>query len=227
MSLLNKIEIEGDKNIVIQNISGGSNITVNIGNEKPELNILVMTSTLDEIKKSNSNLDVSHYKDYYGKELKDWKPFKNETLETIIKQKFKNLVAEPNIYFINCHHEITDEIKLAYFKLLRSRTIFIIDALALLNEYNQKLASLFDEPDSLLIIPTCINNQEIENNKFQIFKHLEIYTENFTQKALYFKLDEISKKSSFVREVFNIVTNKLKIKEKDLSLGYNVNNELD
>jgi len=232
---INKLKIDGNGNISIQDIS---NSTIAINTTIPEslqslledlinwqtpnntLNIIVVATTQEHFE----TISEVEFKSFiplqnYAKEPKEWKPYNNEnSISELIKEFHEKSGFKIDAIFID-NLKIDDEIFLSELKDdISPNTILIIDGLSLYFTENREFAKIFDKSDiGGCVIPICEKHiPEIKSfifkNQKQVFRHLNTcYFKRFHQQYMFVELDVPTKEISF-RKLTNIAIKHLDLK---------------
>jgi hypothetical protein len=239
MNLLrgSKIKSTPGNNTIIKNISG-STISINHSDTdkiisfieelkksyKDTLNIFVITTSASRLKELEAfNKDI--HSQYYSEELEDWKPFGSESIKDIIQEFCNETNIDANIttYIIDSVNQIDDERIWAYLKFIRTKTILILDSVSVLFNENKKIAKLFNDfaiGGCITITPNsnCKLMNDAEKCACDIFKHLDIYYEDFaSQGMIHIKLSCITRKADLKNAIGSIALNHLNISRRKIN----------
>jgi len=234
---INKLPIDGNGNIAIQDIT---NSTINISNipeeiknfvedltswlvnESKIINILVISTTQDrllsisEINTENKEQLKFHYID----EPKDWKPYKNEdSIMNLICDFHTKSGFKIKAYFID-DFEIDSREMLSFLQEdFRKQTILIVDGISLYFKNNHDFAKIFD--NSVIggcLFPICNNHSnEIKElfiqSRLKTFPNIDdYYHHKFNRQYMNIEL-HIPTKEDLYRRLTNIAVKHLNIPE--------------
>lgn len=178
MAWQNRIEVNGNNNINIQDIDN-ANININLHHiEENLLNIIVLSSTASRITQLPNLPQNFQVKDYYSNNIHEWKPFRKATITEYLmdnRPEGTSLCIDTT----DSLKPIQDDRYLAYLNYIKYNTILIVDILALQFTENQVIANFFNDyhiGGCIVISPH--NDKNIESIRQDIFKHLDIYVTN-------------------------------------------------
>ena len=232
---INKLVVEGDENIVLQDITDAIiNIGIDEGitkfieslqvwheEEHPNtLNIIVLSTTQNRL---NSLIEDDHKPfmplEFHDDEIHKWKPFTGEkSILELLGEYLSKSGFKIDAYFI-------DEMALnpgliSHFKDdISPNTILILDCLALYCPTNKIFAKIFDETNiGGCIVPIDQNHSEkikkVMVSLFQkTFSHLhECFWNRLKKEYMHIEL-EVPSKNSLFRRLTNIAIKKLGLKQ--------------
>ncbi len=211
MAWQNRIEVNGNNNINIQDVDN-ANININLHHiEENLLNIIVLSSTTSRIAGLQHLPQNFQVKDYYDNDkIYKWKPFGNLTIqECLIKKRPKN--ASFCIDTMDSLTYIQDNRYLAYLNYVKYNTILIVDILALQFPENQVIADFFNDYHiGGCIVVSPYDDRNIEAVRQDIFSHLDLYLhgnlfeENINTAHITFSFQAIPDELSLLNTIFNI-----------------------
>ncbi len=234
---INKLPIDGNGNIAMQDIT---NSTINISNIPDEIkkfvedltswleketkfiNILVISTTQDRLVSINEiNTEIKEQlKTHYNVEPKDWKPYKNEdSILNLICDFHTKSGFKIKAYFID-DFEIDSRELLSFLQEdFRKQTILIVDGIALYFKNNYDFAKVFD--DSAIggcLLPICNkHSKEIKElfiqSRLKTFPNIDdYYHHKFNRQYMNIEL-HIPTKEDLYRRLTNIAVKHLHIPE--------------
>ncbi len=236
-SKVNKIKIEGDKNISVQDVYNSSVVinTADMGEVQKlieelhdlysvqgnnTLNIFVLTTTVDRIKELYSDFTEFEipYKNY-GNEPLDWVPFNNKASITELLTEYSQISGfKIEAYLIDNWMPDDDDILATLVDDIVPNTILVADSLSLDFTNNRDFAKLFD--DSTIggcLIPVCHNFSKtlqfyLLQRQRQVFRHLNTcFYRRFNREYIFIEPNVASKEELF-RRFTNIATKHLGIR---------------
>lgn len=234
---LNKAHIDGDGNLVLQDISAS---TVNISTISDEIktfiedlytwhqenfikpntiNIIVLSTVKDKIS-NNQNFDDFNIEDNFGDIPAEWRPYQNsDTIFNLLKEYNRISGFKIEAYFID-EIEIKDKAFESDLKLdISPETVIIIDGFALSHEKNKKFANIFD--NHLIggcVIPICEKHKPevkhfISKKQKEVFPDITYFYHNkFSKQFINIELNVPTKEDLF-RRLTNIAVKHLGIAE--------------
>ena len=238
MTKNNRIDSKGDNNIIIHDCDWES-ITVNqinikqlastlskiLNRKNPSIKILIFTTTFNQIKQelvSNKITDFSlnDIKEFYGSELKNWRPFKTQEILQLLKEYQDKSGFKINAIIVDSSNSDIDIDLFEEIKYEKNHTIIITDGISLHFKNNQKLASIFNDRDiggSLFPVSTRLKRgvkSFINNKNSETFFSLNNYIKKYSQTYLYKQADkgfihidlQITNKNTFFRRLTSIAT---------------------
>lgn len=232
---VNKITIDGDRNITVQNVHD-STVIVDTGNLKEirqmleelhswqlstfsnTINMFVIASTQARIAQLK-HIDTSYWLPRYGEQPKDWKPYHNAgSIVELIQEFHQKSGFRLTVFFID-RWMIDDELILANLRDdISPQTILIADALSLRFEKNQRFASLFDRAETGgCLFPICSQHtvsakNEVRATASDVFPHLyTCFNQRFNRQYINIEM-EIPTKEKFFRRLTNIAVKHLDIR---------------
>lgn len=234
---INRLPIDGNGNIVIQDVNNSvvniSNISSEIKkifedwaswleNETKAVHILVVSTTQDRLL-SIQELNVElkeQLKIHYNSEPKDWKPYKNEdSIINLICDFHTKSGFKIKAYFVD-NFEIDSRELLSFLQEdFRKQTILIADGIALYLKNNHDLANVFD--DSIVgacLLPICDKHpKEVKElfvqSRLKTFPNIGDYYHNkFNRSYMNIEL-HIPTKEDLYRRLTNIAVKHLNIPE--------------
>jgi hypothetical protein len=176
MAWQNRIQIDGNNNASIQDISN-STITINFHRtEKSVLNVIVLSSSASRIAKLPNLPQGFSVNNHYNDKIHEWKPFNQQIT---IKDYLRNCTPQE----ISLCIDTTDSLKpvkdknyWAYLNYVKYNTILIVDILALQFVENQEIARFFNDyhiGGCIVVSPYIDSN--LEDTTKRVFEHLNIY----------------------------------------------------
>lgn len=183
---LNRINTDGDGNIVINDIDG-STITVNVNTEEvvefinslkkqanrknpDKIRILVLSTTSTRIGNFQKELEepIPQFDGQYGEEPAFWKPFKHqEPIIDLLKEFQDRTEFKIDAFFVDSW-SIDEEFKIDIEERFRKELIVVVDCNSLRCPINQKLISAFNHSSiGGGIIPICESFSEEEKKQFK------------------------------------------------------------
>ena len=234
----NKIDSTGDNNIIIQDCNL-DNITVNqinikqltktlskiLNRKNSALKIIILTTNLNKIKqeidKNNiTNFSVNDIQDFYGLELKDWRPFRTQNILQLLKEYQDKSGFKINAILLDSSNSEVDIDLFEEIKYEKNHTIIISDGISLHFKNNQKFASIFNDRDiggSLFPVSTRLKRgvkSFIKKKNSEVFFSLNNYINKYSQTYLDKQTDkgfihidiQITNKNTFFRRLTSIAT---------------------
>lgn len=237
----NNTNLHGNNNIVIQSCDF-STISVQAIFSSDELiekldfllnfhskpmNILIITSTLENIKEIYPNFEVTEIENRYGEKHKEWKPFINENDILHILAEYEKKSGFKIRAFILDWRQAVDKTLINSLKLQKKDTILMVDGLALHFSGNKEIANIFNENDiGGCLMPICKVyssqiKQQIHANSESVFHSLHDYYNQYAnvyvkeQNNGFFHFDlQVEDKNHLFRRLTSIATSHLKDENK-------------
>ncbi len=232
---INKIKIQGNQNISLQEIIDSS-VTINVAqSEEMEelirelytwqkkdrtLNLLVLTNTLSRIEQIESPeagevIPLAHY----GVEPQDWKPFGKLSILELIAQYHQASNFKIEALFVDSYPLQDKRHKAAWKDGISPKTVLILDAFSLYFPENKEFVSIFDKREiGACLVPLDQQNKAITRDAKALLtqealEHLhtsfyEIFEREYTNVEL-----NIPNQELFFRRLTNIAVKCLKIPE--------------
>ena len=179
---------------------------------------LIITSTLAESKSKFDFIDAEVLEAYYGEELEDWKPFKNESISTILMDIKKSTSVEFEMYVMALDSSVdyADDQLFAYIKYHKRKTILIIDPISI-PENRFGIPAIFDDYH----IGGCIISnpgEEVSDYLVHGFRHIPIlYRDIRIQEKEHLEIS-VNNEMNFKNRIMQVIGNLSKVRRAEIAI---------
>jgi hypothetical protein len=176
MAWQNRIEIDGNNNTSIQDISN-STITINFHRtEKSVLNIILLSSSASRIAKLPNLPQGFQVNNHYNDKIHEWKPFNQQSTITDYLRNCTPSEISLCIDTTDSLKSVQDKNYWAYLNYVKYNTILVVDILALQFVENQEIARFFNDYHiGGCIVVSPYRDLKLEDTTKSVFEHLNIY----------------------------------------------------
>ncbi len=226
---INKMDIDGSNNFVMQDIVCQ---TININSEanvdafikemnnlfKETITIIIVGNTIDKVEQLDNLPENVEVKKLYGETIEDWKPFGGKTIINLLHEC--SSVTNINLRTYSFNSTDLSENFIASIKYIKTKTILIIDDIALQFPDNKRIIEVFNDfhvGGCIAVSPIKI--PKIEKIKSEIFNHLHIYLNDMKLPDITTHIESINKIEK-EQELFNALRNRiLELEKQTLIVG--------